>query len=276
VNAYDDNAPEILPQISVTVEHYNRIQRILEKGLPVALEMNLEVKAVPSQDDWNVTGEIPGSDLKDEIVMVGGHLDSWHAGEGAADNGSGAVASMEVMRILTALDLKPRRTIRIGLWGGEEEGLLGSKAYVSEHFGTREGDFRNPKGPVTKKAEYDNFCAYFNNDYGSGKLRGIMMQGNEALRTIFRAWMEPLRELGAETITAGGGGGTDHLTFDNIGLPGFQFITDPIEYGRTYHSNMDTFERVIEDDARQAATVMAAFVYDASMRDKKLPRKPIP
>jgi Zn-dependent M28 family amino/carboxypeptidase len=179
------------------------------------------------------------------------------------------------MRILSALHLQPRRTIRVALWGGEEEGLLGSKAYVTQRFGSRGGDWRNPKGAVVKKEEYDKFCAYFNNDYGSGRLRGIYMQGNEALRPIFRAWMKPLRDLGVETIAPTNAGGTDHLTFDAIGLPGFQFITDPVEYGKTYHSNMDTFERVIGDDVRQAATVMASFVYDAAMREKKLPRKPI-
>lgn len=276
VNPWDDRAPAALPQVAMTVEHFNRIQRILLKGIPVTLEMNLEAAVAPSQDGWNVIGEIPGTDLKDEIVMIGGHFDSWHSGSGAADNGSGAVAAMEAMRIISALDLKPRRTIRIGLWGGEEQGLLGSKAYVAEHFGTREGDFRNPKGPVVKKGEYEKFCAYFNNDYGSGKLRGIYMQGNEALRPIFRAWMEPLRDIGVETLTPINAGSTDHIAFDNIGLPGFQFITDPIEYGRTYHSNMDTYERVVPEDASQAATVMATFIYNAAMRDQKLPRKPMP
>ena len=276
VNAYDADAPAILPQVSVTTEHYNRIHRILQKGLPVTLDMDLETETHQGQDGWNVIGEIPGSDLKDEIVMVGGHLDSWHAGSGACDNGAGAVASMEALRILKALNITPRRTIRIGLWGGEEQGLLGSRAYVFKNFGSREGDFRNPRGPVVKQKEYDKLSVYFNNDYGSGKIRGIYMQGNEALRPIFRAWMESLRDLGVETVTPINAGGTDHLTFDGIGLPGFQFIVDPIEYGRTYHSNMDAYERVIEEDARQAATVMAAFIYDAAMRDGKLPRKPMP
>jgi Zn-dependent M28 family amino/carboxypeptidase len=275
VNAYDADAPAILPQVTVTTEHFNRIHRILQKGLPVTLDMNLEVETSDAQNGWNVIGEIPGSDLKDEIVMVGGHLDSWHAGSGACDDGAGVVASMEAMRILKALNLTPRRTIRIGLWGGEEQGLLGSRAYVFKNFGLREGDFRNPKGPIVKKDEYDKLSAYFNNDYGSGKIRGIYMQGNESLRPIFRAWMESLRDIGVETLTPNTAGGTDHLTFDAIGLPGFQFIVDPIEYGRTYHSNMDAFERVIGEDAMQAATVMAAFIYDAAMRDTKLPRKPV-
>ncbi len=275
VNPYDADAPAILPQVSVTVEHYNRIHRILQKGLPVTLDMNMEVETSTAQDSWNVIGEIPGTDLKDEIVMVGGHFDSWHAGSGACDNGAGAVASMEAMRIIKALNLKPRRTIRIALWSGEEQGLLGSRAYVFKNFGSREGDFRNPRGPVVKKEDYDKLSAYFNNDYGSGKIRGIYTQGNEALRPIFRAWMESLRDIGVETITPNNAGGTDHLTFDGIGLPGFQFIVDPIEYGRTYHSNFDAYERILEEDAQQAATVMAAFVYDAAMRDQKLPRKPM-
>jgi carboxypeptidase Q len=276
VNAYDEDAPAILPQISVTAEHYNRIHRILLKGLPVTLELNLNVETSPVHDSWNVIGEIPGTDLKDEIVMVGGHFDSWHAGSGAADNGAGAIASMEAMRILRTVNIKPRRTIRVALWSGEEQGLLGSRAYVSKYFGTRGGDWRNPTGPVVKKEDYEKLSVYFNNDYGGGKIRGIYTQGNDALRPIFRAWMESLRDLGVETITPVNAGGTDHLTFEAIGLPGFQFIVDPIEYGRTYHSNMDAFERVIEGDAEQAATVMAAFVYDAAMRDAKLPRKPLP
>ncbi len=275
VSAYDADAPVILPQVSVTTEHYNRIHRILQKGVPVTLDMDLSVETSTAQDSYNVIGEIPGTDLKDEIVMVGGHFDSWHAGSGACDNGAGAVASMEVMRIIKSLNLKPRRTIRVALWSGEEQGLLGSRAYVFKNFGSRDGDFRNPKGPVVKKDDYDKISAYFNNDYGSGKIRGIYTMGNEALRPIFRAWMESLRDLGVETITPNNAGGTDHLTFDGVGLPGFQFIVDPIEYGRTYHSNFDVFERVIEEDAQQAATVMAAFVYDAAMRDAKLPRKPM-
>ncbi|HLP16927.1 MAG TPA: M20/M25/M40 family metallo-hydrolase [Bacteroidota bacterium] len=277
LNPFDDDAPEIVPQVSMTTEHYNRIQRILSKGLPVSLELMIDADMERGQEGWNVIGEIPGTDLKDEIVMIGGHLDSWHAGSGAADDGSGAVGAMEVMRILASLDVKPRRTIRVALWGGEEQGLFGSKAYVAAHFGSREGDFRNPRGPVVKKEDYEHLSAYFNNDYGSGKLRGIYTMGNEAVRPIFRAWMKPLRDLGCETIAPQNpGGGTDHFSFDQIGLPGFQFITDPIEYGRTYHSNMDAFERVIDEDVRQAATVMAAFVYDAAMRDTKLPRKPMP
>jgi len=276
VNAYDADAPAILPQVALTTEHFNRIHRILLKGLPVTLDMNITVETIPAQNGWNVIGEIPGTDLKDEIVMVGGHFDSWHAGSGACDNGAGAVASMEVMRILVSTGLKPRRTIRIGLWGGEEQGLLGSRAYVFKTFGSREGDYRNPKGPIVKKDEYDKLSAYFNNDYGSGKIHGIYMQGNDALRPIFRAWMESLRDIGVETVTPINAGGTDHLTFDGIGLPGFQFIVDPIEYGRTYHTNMDAFERIIPEDASQAATAMAAFVYNAAMRDAKLPRKPMP
>ncbi|HEX9006496.1 MAG TPA: M20/M25/M40 family metallo-hydrolase, partial [Bacteroidota bacterium] len=257
-------------------EHYNRIVRLLKQGMPVKLEMNLDVetsdKAVPGD---NVIGEIPGTDLKDEVVMIGAHLDSWHAGTGGCDNGTGVTTAMEAMRILEAVGAKPRRTIRIGLWGGEEQGLFGSRAYVAKNFAERSGDYRTPQGPVKTKPSYEKFCAYFNDDNGSGKFRGIYLQGNEAVRSIFRAWLAPFQDLGASTVTAANTGGTDHLSFDQVGLPGFQFIQDPLEYGRTYHTNFDTFERASPDDLKQSAVIMAAFAYDAAMRDEKLPRKPM-
>jgi carboxypeptidase Q len=209
--------------------------------------------------------------------MVGAHLDSWHAGTGACDDGTGVITAMEAVRILKALDLKPRRTIRIGLWGGEEEGLFGSKAYVTQHLGERAGSQQpfGPPGELMKKEGYEKFSAYFNDDNGTGRFRGIYLQGNEALRSVFRAWLAPFQDFGASTISLTNTGGTDHLSFDAVGLPGFQFIQDPVEYSRTYHSNMDVYERVSPDDMKQDAVMMAAFAYTAAMRDEKLPHKPI-
>ncbi len=279
VNPYDEKPPEILPQVTLAAEHYNRILRIIKKGIPVKLEMELEVEFTDDmQPGINVIGEIPGSDLKDEVVMVGAHLDSWHAGTGACDNGTGVITAMEAIRILKALDLKPRRTIRIGLWGGEEQGLYGSRGYVSQHLGERARSQEPPgsAGELTKKEEYEKFSAYFNNDNGTGKFRGIYLQGNEAARSIFRAWLVPFQDLGASTISLSTTGGTDHLSFDAVGLPGFQFIQDPVEYGRTYHTNMDVYERVSAEDLKQDAVMMAAFAYNAAMRDQRIPRKPIP
>lgn len=196
--------------------------------------------------------------------MIGAHLDSWHGGQGATDNGTGVTAVMEAMRILKASGAQPRRTIRAALWSGEEQGLLGSNAYVKKHFGVKD----------TLKPAAEKFSAYFNNDNGTGKVRGIYMQGNEALRTMFRSWLKPFNDLGASTVTPSNTGGTDHQAFDGIGLPGFQFIQDPIEYGtRTWHTTMDVYDRAQEDDMKQAAILMAAFAYNSAMRDEKFPRK---
>ncbi|MGA9119418.1 MAG: M20/M25/M40 family metallo-hydrolase [Bacteroidota bacterium] len=277
INAYDVSAPRIPPQVSLAAEQYNRIVRLLMHDVPVTMEMELDVNlsddAVPGM---NVIGEIPGTDLKDEVVMIGAHLDSWHPGTGACDNGTGVTTAMEAMRILSALGVKPRRTIRIGLWGGEEQGLFGSRAYVAQHFGEREKTDRDQTGSLTTKPEYDRFCAYFNDDNGSGRFRGIYLQGDEAARSIFRAWLAPFADLGASTITSANTGGTDHLSFDAIGLPGFQFIQDPLEYGRTYHTNFDVYERASEEDLKQSAIIMASFAFDAAMGDQKLPHIPIP
>jgi carboxypeptidase Q len=229
--------------------------------------------------------EIPGTDLKDEIVMLGGHMDSWHSGTGATDNAAGVSVAMEVVRILKALDFKPRRTIRIALWSGEEEGLLGSAAYVKEHFGQVEGGGNRgggggggpnaPKPKVTIKPEYEKFAGYFNLDNGTGKIRGVYLQGNEAARSVFRPWLTPFKEMGASTLSISNTGGTDHLSFDGIGLPGFQFIQDVVEYdSRTHHSNQDVYDRIQADDMKQAAAIMAAFVFNTANRDEKLPRKP--
>jgi Zn-dependent M28 family amino/carboxypeptidase len=217
--------------------------------------------------------------------MLGAHYDSWHAGTGATDNASGSAVMMEAIRIIKALNLKPRRTIRIGLWSGEEQGLQGSRAYVTKHYGRRiEGQGGRSEQSGQREAPrfellpaHEKFSAYFNLDNGTGKIRGVYMQGNEAVRPIFRAWLAPFKELGAETLTISNTGGTDHQSFDAVGLPGFQFIQDPIEYStRTHHTNMDVYERILEDDMKQAATIIAAFAYNAAMRDKKLPRKTLP
>jgi hypothetical protein len=299
---YDKSEPKVTPQLVLAVEHYNRIVRMLQAGEPVKMTVDLSV-AWQDADlmGYNTIAEIPGTDLKDEIVMLGGHMDSWHSGTGATDNAAGCAVAMEAVRIIQTLGLKPRRTIRIALWSGEEQGLLGSRAYVAEHFGT----FSNPAtsaapstgrantsglnngngngnggsttaGPtLVKKAEYEKLSGYFNLDNGTGKIRGVYLQGNESIRSLFRQWLAPFRDMGATTLTIANTGGTDHLSFDAIGLPGFQFIQDEIEYDtRTHHSNQDVFDRIQADDMKQAATIMAAFVYQTAMRDQKLPRKP--
>jgi hypothetical protein len=290
IQAYDKTAPKIIPQLVLAVEHYNRIARMIEAGEKVKMTVDL---AVDWQDadpmGYNTVAEIPGSDLKDEVVMLGGHMDSWHAGTGATDNGAGVAVAMEAVRILQTLNLKPRRTIRIALWTGEEQGLLGSKAYVAEHFGkietpapaTGATPTPNPSpspapGVLVTKPDYEKFDVYFNLDNGTGKIRGVYLQGNEAVRPWFRQWLTPFRDVGAATLSISNTGGTDHLSFDAIGLPGFQFIQDEIEYdSRTHHSNQDVFDRIQADDMKQAATIMAAFIYDAAMRDDKVPRKPV-
>ncbi|HXP63692.1 MAG TPA: M20/M25/M40 family metallo-hydrolase [Dongiaceae bacterium] len=371
--AWSTNAPAMPPQVTLAAEDYNRLVRMLQKGEKLKMAVDLEVQF--NDDDlmaYNTIAEIPGSDLKDEIVMLGGHLDSWHAGTGATDNGAGAVAAMEAVRIIAALKLQPRRTIRVALWSGEEQGLLGSKAYVARHFGyytnivttnaattnlaatnlestnpagagevfvstlstvynvgktdaeatnrapvealrspkdsTRPhpismGEYprpswlsssnRDPAGArparsgssanssstrkLVRLEEYEKLSVYFNLDNGAGKIRGIYMQNNEAVRPQFRAWLEPFRDLGAETLTPSNTGGTDHLSFDEIGLPAFEFMQDPLDYGtRTHHTNQDLVDRVLPDDLKQAAVILAAFVYDAAMAEAKLPRKPSP
>jgi Zn-dependent M28 family amino/carboxypeptidase len=232
---------------------------------------------------YNTTAEIPGTDpqLKDQLVMLGGHMDSWHAGTGATDNGAGVAVAMEAVRILQAAGLKPRRTIRIALWTGEEQGLLGSRAYVKQHFGEMQNQsptaafgMGGQPGTLVKGSEYDKLSAYYNLDNGTGKIRGVYLQGNSAVAPIFKAWLDPFKDLGATTLTLSNTGGTDHLSYDAIGLPGFQFIQDEIEYdARTHHSNQDVFDRIQADDMKQAATIMAAFIYQSAMMDEKIPRK---
>jgi len=257
------------PTIAVATEQYNRIVRILQKNVPVTLEIEVQVRF--TADDLpgtNVVAEIPGVDpkLKTEIVMLGGHFDTWHAGTGATDDGAGCAVAFEALRILKALGVKPRRTIRMALWDAEEQGFVGSRGYVTNHFFDR--------AKKEKKPEYDKLAAYFNFDNGSGKIRGIYSQGNSAVVPIFEQWLEPVKDLGADTVTHRNTGGTDHLSFDGVGLPGFQFIQDELDYETiTHHSNMDVYDHLSRPDLMQAATIMAWFVYNASMRDEKLPRK---
>jgi hypothetical protein len=287
IQPYDKSAPKFLPQLVVAVEQYNRIARMIEAGEKVKISVDLAVEWQDADPmGYNTIAEIPGSDLKDEVVMLGGHMDSWHAGTGATDNGAGVAVAMEAVRILQALNLKPRRTIRVALWTGEEQGLLGSKAYVAEHFGKIEtppagaqpsagSSPSNPRVLLTKPA-YEKFSSYFNLDNGTGRIRGVYLQGNEAVRPLFRQWLVPFRDMGAATLSIANTYGTDHLSFDAIDLPGFQFIQDEIEYDtRTHHSNQDVFDRIQSDDLKQAATIMATFVYNAAIRDEKLPRKTI-
>lgn len=269
---YEMNAPKSLPALVIALEQYNRIARLLEKEIPVTLEINVRNKFYTDDSlGYNILAEIPGNDskLKKEVVMLGAHFDSWHAGTGATDNASGSAVMMEAVRILKAIGVKPRRTIRIALWGGEEQGLLGSEAYVKEQFGD----------PATMelKPAHDNFSAYFNIDNGTGKIRGIYLQDNDAARPIFEAYLEPFHDLGASTVSIRGTRGTDHLSFDAVGLPGFQFIQDPIAYfSRTWHTNMDVYDHLMETDLMQVSVIVASFVYHTAMRDEKLPRKPLP
>jgi Zn-dependent M28 family amino/carboxypeptidase len=291
VTVYSKDAPKIVPQVVLAKEHYNRLIRMCEAGEKVKMAVELKVE-FHDQDlmSYNTVAEIPGTDLKHELVMLGGHMDSWHSGTGATDNGAGVSVGMEAVRILKALDLKPRRTIRIALWSGEEQGLMGSRAFVREHFGRSpasmfgggpppgaspaNGNEQAKDTSESTKAEYDNFSVYFNLDNGTGKIRGVYMQGNENVRPIFRKWLTPFREMGATTLTISNTGGTDHQSFDGIGLPGFQFIQDEVEYDtRTHHSNQDVFDRIQTDDMKQASVIMAAFIYNAATVDQKMPRK---
>jgi len=280
-----------LPVAVTAIENYGRVYRLIKANVPVTLELNIDTKFTGDHEHgFDTIAEISGSDpkLKDEIVMVGGHLDSWASATGATDNGAGTVVAMEVMRILNALHVKPRRTIRVGLWTGEEQGLFGSNGYVKQHFGeiprstdpeqlqVTEYD-RDASGPIQVKPEFQKISAYFNVDNGGGRIRGIYLQENAAVGPIFAQWMEPLKDLGVTIITDRNTGGTDHEAFDAVGVPGFQFIQDPLDYGsRTHHSNMDTYERLQPEDLAQAALVEATFVYNAAMREQMLPRKPLP
>jgi carboxypeptidase Q len=288
---YERDHADPLPVVVTAIENYGRVYRLLRAHVPVSIEMNVDVKYFGDHEHgFDTIAEIPGTDpkLRDEVVMVGGHLDSWASATGATDNGAGTVVALEVMRILNALRVSPRRTIRIGLWTGEEQGLLGSVGYVKQHFGyvprsTAPEELQKPEflckpaGPIVLKPEQPKVSGYFNLDNGSGKILGIYLQENAAVAPIFAQWMEPLKDLGVTTISMRNTGGTDHESFDGVGIPGFQFIQDRLDYGsRTHHSNMDTYERLQPPDLAQAATVEAIFVYNTAMREQMLPRKPLP
>jgi carboxypeptidase Q len=271
--------PPAPPRVAVASENYGRIYRLLEKKKTVTMQVDIENKFYDDDlNSFNIIGEIPGTDKAkaDEIVMLGAHFDSWHSGTGATDNGAGSAVMLEAIRILKTTGVKLRRAVRIGLWTGEEQGLLGSAAYVKQHFGDR-----NVEDPATKLIkilpEHAKLDAYYNIDNGTGKIRGVYLQGNEMVAPIFSAWMAPFRDLGMNTLTIRNTGGTDHLSFDGVGLPGFQFIQDPMDYDtRTHHSNMDVYERTQEPDMKQMAVIVASFVYLTANRDEMIPRKPLP
>jgi carboxypeptidase Q len=264
------NDPPVPSQVSLAAEHYGILMRNVEKGLPVSLEMNIENKFYEDDlNSFNIIGEIAGTDKAGEVVMLGAHFDSWHTGTGATDNAAGSAIMLEAMRILKATGLPLRRTVRIALWTGEEEGLFGSQAYVRDHFAVRQ--------TMELKPDHAKMSVYFNVDNGTGQIRGVYMEGNEAARPVFEAWMQPFKDFGMTTLTPRGTGGTDHTNFNDVGLPGFQFIQDDIEYDtRTHHSNMDVYERLQSKDMMQNAVIVASFVYDAANREELFPRKPLP
>ncbi len=286
VRVYDKaSESRIIPQMTMTIEDYNRVMRMIKQGITPKMRVNIQTQ-YHDEDvmGYNTVAEIPGTNpkLKDEIVMVGAHLDSWHSAGGATDNAAGSAVAMEAARIILASGLKPRRTIRVALWSGEEQGLNGSREYVKQQFGEMKGapafgqpQAGAPRPELVKTANYDKLSAYYNLDNGTGRIRGVYLQGNSAVKPFFEAWLAPFNDLGATTLTISNTSGTDHLSFDRIGLPGFQFIQDEIEYStRTHHSNQDNYDRIQADDMKQAATIMAAFVYQTAMMDEKMPRKP--
>jgi hypothetical protein len=256
--------------IVLAPEHYNRIYRLLDKNIPVKLELEVQVKIDEAAlDCFNIIADLPGASKKDELVILGGHFDTWHGGTGATDNDSGVSVAMEAARILKTLKLPLNRTVRLGFWAGEEAGFIGSRAYVKEHFGDR--------ATMQLKPENARLAAYFNYDNGGGKIRGIYLQNNDMARPIFEAWLAPLKDIGASTVTIRNTSGTDHLSFDEVGLPGFQFIQDPLAYDtRTHHSNMDLYDAIPPGDLMQSAAVMAVFAYHAANREEMIPRKPLP
>lgn len=271
-SSYSKDSSRYFAWVMLSSDDYLRIQRLVQAGQKVELEADVKTKFYNTDyKAYNVIAEIPGTDpvLKDEIVMLGGHLDSWHGATGATDNAAGCAVMMEAVRIIKAAGLQPKRTIRIALWSGEEQGLLGSRGYVKNHFA-------DPADMVLKP-EHAKVSAYYNLDNGTGKLRGIYLQGNEAAGPIFSKWLEPFADLGAKTVTINNTGGTDHQAFDGVGIPGFQFIQDEIEYDtRTHHTNMDTYDHLVPADLKQAATIIASFVYNTAQRDEKIPRKELP
>jgi len=266
---YTAGEKEPIAELNLPVEAHGRMERLLKHNVQVKMEVEITNKFFESPYIYNVTGDIPGTDekLKDEIVMVGAHIDSWHGGTGAADNASGCAVMLEAMRILKSLGISPRRTIRIALWGGEEQGLYGSKGYAGKYL-------VDPKNKDHKPG-FDNFAAYFNMDNGTGKYRGIYAQENDMVRPVFEEWLKPFEDMGCSLVTSRKTSGTDHLSFDEYGLPAFQFVQDGIEYGRGYHTVMDTYERLIMADLKHNAVITASFIYNAAMRNEKLPGKPL-
>ena len=270
--SYADTAKAVAPELETSGEDYLRILRLVKSGQKVELEADIKTEFfTKDMQGYNVVAEILGTDkkLKEQVIMIGGHLDSWHGATGATDNAAGSAVMMEAMRILKAINYKPKRTIRIALWSSEEQGLFGSRGYVASHFGDTK--------TMALKPEQAKFDAYYNLDNGTGKIRGIYLQGDTAAGAIFKAWLAPFKDLGATTVTVGNTGGTDHQSYDAIGLPGFQFIQDGMDYNtRTHHSNQDTYDRLSEDDLKQAATIVASFVYNTSERKELIPRKALP
>lgn len=270
--SYAEDAKPVAPELEMAAEDYLRLLRLVKAGIKVEFEADIKTKFYSNDTQgYNVIAEIPGTDkkLKDEVVMLGGHLDSWHAATGATDNAAGSAVMIEAVRIIKSLNLKPKRTIRIALWSSEEQGLFGSRGYVAAHYGDRTS--------MVLKPEQEKISAYYNLDNGTGKIRGIYLQGNAAAGPIFQEWLAPFKDLGATTVTIRNTGGTDHQAFDAVGIPGFQFIQDEVEYNsRTHHTNMDTYDRLIEDDLKQAASIVASFVYNTAQRAEKIPRKELP
>ncbi|MFD2863373.1 M28 family metallopeptidase [Mucilaginibacter antarcticus] len=270
--SYADTAKAVAPEIETSTEDYQRILRLSKAGVKVGLEADIKTEFFTNDlQGYNVVGELPGTDpkLKDQLVIIGGHLDSWHAATGATDNAAGCAVMMEAMRILKRVGFKPRRTIRIVLWSSEEQGIHGSHNYVLNHFGDAK--------TMVLKPEHAKVSAYYNLDNGTGKIRGIYLQGNAAAGDLFKSWFAPFKDLGATTVTISNTGGTDHLSFDAVGIPGFQFIQDGMDYNtRTHHTNQDTYDKLSEDDLKQASTIVASLVYNTSQRDEMLPRKPLP
>lgn len=269
--SYEPSTARNVPSFVISREQYARMQRLIERGVPVEIELSLSVRSNPDGTGSNVIGELAGTDpkLKDEVVMLGGHFDSWHAGTGAADNAAGCIAVVEALRILKAIGVRPRRTIRVALWDGEEEDYYGSIGYVKAHFG-------DPFS-IKLKPEHAKLSAYYNLDNGSGRIRGIYLQGNEGARSIFASYLQPFAYLGASTISTLNTGGTDHMAFDAVGLPGFQFIQDPLDYEtRVHHTNLDVLESVSEEDMKINAVILAFLAYETAMRDEMMPRKALP
>ncbi|TWI03427.1 Zn-dependent M28 family amino/carboxypeptidase [Luteimonas cucumeris] len=281
--------PVGVPELAVAAEHYNPLLRALDRKQPVRLRIDVDAGFTSESNDpgYNTLAEIRGNGKADEVVMIGAHMDSWHAGTGAADNAAGVAVMMEAMRILKAVGAKPHRTIRVALWSGEEQGLIGSSAYVAKHLADYPAttdpeqkklprSMRERTGPLQRKSDYDKFAAYFNLDNGSGRIRGIYAQENLAAMPIFEAWMAPFNDIGATVVTNRNTGSTDHIPFDRVGLPGFQFVQDGLDYfSNVHHSDLDTYDHAAPEDLKQAAAVIASFAYHAAMREQKLPRKPL-